>query len=141
MPYTGLTIHRVVFRTPMSIARSLAALLIGLLIGLGGLGGHGAHMAMAAQAVQAPAMDMMDVQSGMHAAHHHDGHATPDHSSPKQTMPSCCLFACGLLTVLPAPVFAVSQVGWATVQLLPPSDDGMGGRSVSPLRRPPRSLA
>lgn len=125
----------------MSIARSLAALLIGLLIGLGGLGGHGAHMAMAAQANAAPALDGMDVQSGMHAAHHHEGHTAPDHSSTKQTMPSCCLFACGMLTVLPSPVFAVSQVGWATVQLLPSSDDGMGGRSVSPLRRPPRSVA
>ncbi len=126
----------------MSIARSLAALLIGLLIGFGGLGGHGAHMAMAAQAADAPMMDMMDDQSDMHAAHHHAGHDSPDHTSPKQqTMPSCCLFACGMLTVLPAPLFGFSQAGWATVQVLPPADDGMAGRSVSPLRRPPRSVA
>lgn len=128
----------------MPIVRYMAALLIGLLMGWGGLGGHGAHMAMAGQPSGMPSAAMMTDHGdgGTHAAHHHeDGAGTHDGHAAKTGMPACCLFACGLATALPPPGLGFSDVGWQVLRLAVPIDDVMTGRSVSPLRRPPRHVA
>lgn len=127
----------------MSIARYMAALLIGLLMGWGGLGGHGAHMAMAGQPAAA-AMMAASAGDDAHAAHHHhhdDGADTHHGQAAKPAMLACCLFACGLATVLPPPDLGFSDVSWQVLRLRVPTDDMMAGRSVSPLRRPPRQFA
>lgn len=130
----------------MSIPRYMAAVLISALMSLGGLGGYGAHMAMAGQSdtSSTTAMAVHHVDNQTHAQHAHEDHTSTRDGQDAQFdasgsgAPNCCLFACGMATMLPAPGLGFSGVGWETLRLRAPADSMMAGRSVSPLRRPPR---
>lgn len=125
----------------MFIVRTIAALLIGFLIGWGGLGGHGAHMAMAGQPA-VPHMMAGHADGHAHTAHGHGGHGgMQDGQGAKPATPACCLFACSLVTVLPSPDLRFSDADWEVLRLAVAGDTLMAGRSVSPLRRPPRPAA
>lgn len=129
----------------MSFARSIAALLIAFLLSMGGLGGHGMHMAMTANAAPAPGImalsadDMAMVDH--HAGHQNSSQGESDGKSGSRAAPNCCLVACGMVTVLNMPAQLSSTVGWEPLRLQFSTEDDVRGRSVSPLRRPPRSVA
>jgi hypothetical protein len=76
----------------MSIARTMVALLIGLLVSWGGLGGHGAHMAMAAQpsalVLDHAGMDASSSHAQMHRDHDGQQDAHLGHGA-KGVAPSC----------------------------------------------------
>jgi hypothetical protein len=137
--------HETAFQVVMPIARHVAAFLVGIILSLGGLGGQGAHMAMAGQPVMATMLSPFVSHAQTQHQHAGDkaGHtgAHAGQSSATSSAPVCCPFACGLLTVLPSPDLGFSNVGWEIMRRQAPADDMMAGRSISPLRRPPRQSA
>lgn len=135
----------------MSIARHMVVFLVALLMSWGGMTAH-ASMAMAAPPASASMADTMALHMGGHlsgdhgtvddgAMSHHDHSTAHDGHGGQSAMPNCCPFACGMATVLPAPTLGVADAGWDVVRLPVSGDELMAGRSVSPLRRPPRQRA
>lgn len=123
----------------MAIGRHITVLLIGFLMSWGGLGGYGAHMAMAAHSSAGASVAIHHADSHVQAQYAHASHKIVQEQDKEQSGAlNCCLFTCGMATVLPTPDPGYNRVGWEVLRMRVLADDRMAGRSVSPLLRPPR---
>ena len=126
----------------MGFTRILAAVLFSLLLGWGGAVMSGAAASVLSDHAAASgesAWDGCDERPGHHGRHDH--RTKSDHGEhSKHSHQGCCAMACGMSALEPTDP-GVKPVEWTPARGQPPADDMLRDRSVSPLRRPPRSAA
>jgi hypothetical protein len=128
----------------MRLIRFLAAVLVGLFLGWGGLTMPDAAMAAMPHhhgvAMGEEAAADCDEQPGHqdHGDHQHPG----DHEDPSTLFhQGCCVMACGGVAALEPTDLQVKPLEQNPTRVQIVTDDRLRDRSVSPLRRPPRSMA
>lgn len=124
----------------MRLMRFIASVLFGLLLGWGGLASPDARVAVAHEAHGVA--HQAEQERSSHCAAEADRHEHGDHGDCPSEAPDqgCCVKACGPVALEPVHL-QVNAIRWAATRLRIVTDDMLTDRSVSPLRRPPRTVA
>ena len=127
----------------MRLIRFLAAVFVGLLLGWGGLAMPDAAMAAIPHHVmpmgEEAAADC-DEQPG-HQGHGDHQHPDDHGDDSKIAHQGCCVMACGGVSALEPTYLQVRPLEQNPTRVQIVTEDMLRDRSVSPLRRPPRSAA